>query len=247
MSIQISYRLFFHSFDFCLLNQYFKGSFCSHGFLKQQWNSFSIYPSAYFLFTYLSVYLIIWHELLSVIFLLYYYCEFELFLDVWNMHFKLRLMPVLVSISFKMFCYFNLMFPIVVEGGAIQVIRRFKTLVQSGEDNILEWHIITFKGEKLVEQELYLLDAKSNAEVELIMKGNLSHLEIRQKFISKAKTVYDVRSKTYSVIFQSMTFQDIGVYRLKVSFYVTLGGTMSMMTNFNKLDFNVSVTGKYLF
>ena len=139
------------------------------------------------------------------------------------------------------------MFPIVVEGGAIQVIRRFKTVVQSGEDNILEWHIITFNGEKLVEQELYLLDANSNAEVELIMKGNLSNLEIRQKFISNAKAIYDVRSKTYSVIFKNMTFQDIGMYRLKVSFYVTLGGTMSMMTNFNKLDFNISVIGKHLF
>ena len=139
------------------------------------------------------------------------------------------------------------MFPIVVEGGAIQVIRRFKTVVQSGEDNILEWHIVTFNGEKLVEQELYLLDANSNAEVELIMKGNLSNLEIRQKFISKAKAIYDVRSKTYSVIFKNMTFQDLGMYRLKVSFYVTLGGTMSMMTNFNKLDFNISVIGKHLF
>ena len=95
------------------------------------------------------------------------------------------------------------MFPIVVEGGAIQVIRRFKTVVQSGEDNILEWHIITFNGEKLVEQELYLLDANSNAEVELIMKGNLSNLEIRQKFISNAKAIYDVRSKIYSVIFKT--------------------------------------------
>ena len=163
------------------------------------------------------------------------------------MHFKVRLMLFLVSMSFNFFCYFHLMFSIVVEGGAIQVIRRFKAVVQSGEDNILEWHIITFKGEKLVEQELYLLDANSNAEVELIMKGNLSNLEIRQNFISKAKAIYDVRRKTYSVIFQNMTFQDVGMYRLKVSFYVTLGGTISMMTNFNKLDFNISVIGKHLF
>ena len=51
----------------------------------------------------------------------------------------------------------------------------------------------------------------------------------------------------HSVIFKNMTFQDIGMYRLKVSFYVTLGGTMSMMTNFNKLDFNISVIGSTYF